>query len=301
MNIAGLKFEKLVPNEYIFNQFIVDDIKDFTMDYDDTQCTILMPKHNPKVEQYLDVLSRNPYLNILSCELEDFYNVYGLLIKDSDVNISTKNQFVFSSKSSYTRYLLSQVDTLESFLSQIKSILNSYGMQLVKYPLSEDAETANRAIYRITELGKQVSHKTGSDVLKDEVQAQSTIEFEFTFLDMIMYEDFRTRYQNVDLLSNFTEFYTVDKNNDSWIANVKWSELPTDFTQDFSQDNQGNNAYSFTITAEVHHYIVYDKLYKSIQTIITKICSTNSGNESLVEVSEDSDAINSSYEDLRKL
>lgn len=273
-SINGLKVRRLTPHEMLFAQFIVDDIEEFVMDYDVSQCIILIPKRKPSIEKYVELLTRNPYLEIIDdSELSDLYNVYGIFIKNEGLNYNKKNDFVFSTKEMYERYLLSDVDVMHSFLLQLKSLLTGFGIELVKYPLQESVAVADRFIYRITDLGKQESHKNGFEVLRDETQKTSTIEFECSFLNNVIFEDFRHRYQNLDFLSNFTQFYTNDKLGKPWVSHVEWSTLPTDFTQDFSQDNQGNSAVSFQLNCILHYYSIYDRRYVNIREIILKLVS----------------------------
>lgn len=281
VNLNGLVLTKLVTDVYNYSQLLVEDIDDFIMDFDELQCKILIPKtRNFDTQTYLDLISKNPYLEIVdSSELEVLANYYNINIVNEDVVINSTNEFVFSAKKKYSKYLLEMIDIQDSFNTQLSGILKDYGVELIRYPIDSNVHNVNHIVFRITDLGAQESHKTDQFPLRYAVQHKATIDFELTFPDLVMYSDFKTRYQNVDLVSNFTEFYTEDKLGVKWISSIKWNPISTDFEQDYAQDNQGNVSFKASFSAELYYYVVYDEMFYNIQTTILSLLALNKDNE----------------------
>lgn len=288
IDINGLKMKVLAPYEYKFNQYIVKGIEKFYMDYNYDHCTILIPDFKDALsDEYIEVLKKNPYLELLTCKcsVTKLTNVYGIQAYRNNITINSVNSFTFNLKDNYTRYILRDVDCVHSFITQVKSIAQDYGIQVVKYPIDETAQVTDRLVYKIADFGKQITHKSGFHVLKDETKHRTQIEFEGTFLNNTILNDFRNRYQNLDLLSNFTEFYTEDKRGDNWVGSVFWSPITTDWTADFSQDNQGNSGVTCNFSCEIEYYVVYDRYYTMIREIIANTMYYPMGSE------EDKDAV----------
>ena len=162
VNLNGLVLTKLVTDVYNYSQLLVEDIDDFIMDFDELQCKILIPKtRNFDTQTYLDLISKNPYLEIVdSSELEVLANYYNINIVNEDVVINSTNEFVFSAKKKYSKYLLEMIDIQDSFNTQLSGILKDYGVELIRYPIDSNVHNVNHIVFRITDLGAQESHKT---------------------------------------------------------------------------------------------------------------------------------------------
>jgi hypothetical protein len=271
----GLKFRKTPLVSVNFNQFIVKDIPDYIIISKPDHIYILIPESKlDDLELYLSKLSEIDYLTIEdSSELTSIGNFYNINLSNRPFSIQSNNRFAFSSKESYQRYKLESIDIHYSFITQLEEKLKVYGVELKRYPIDDNVRTVNRIIYKITELDKQVNYKSPHYPNNDLPQHKSTIEFELSFPDLILFIDFKTRYQDNNLISNFTEFYTEDKLGVNWISNVVWSPINTDFNQDYSQDNQGNTAFTASFTADLYYYVIYDEIYEVIQEIILTLVS----------------------------
>jgi hypothetical protein len=156
----------------------------------------------------------------------------------------------------------------------LESILEGYGMTLHRYPIDETTRTVDRVIYKVTEYAKQDSHRSGYIILTDELLHHTTLEFEASFLNKTIYDDFITRYQNLDLISNFSQFDTLDSRGRAWKASAKWDPVSTDYNPDYSQDGQGNSGYTCNFRVEIQYWVVYDKIFKQITSIISNILGT---------------------------
>lgn len=287
ISIGGLVVKKIKNGPYSFSQYLVSNIDKFIMDYDEYGCKVLIPADEEfDVCKYVELINRNPFLEVVDySKVEKLYNFNSTNLLDNDAKLNSTNEFKFSSKAKYEKYLLRMIDVHKSLIENLKKIATEYGVQLVRYPIDENVSNVNRLIYKITELGSQVLHPTGHHPLRYEVQHKSLIEIEVSFPDLILFNDFKTRYQNVDLFTNFTEFYTTDKLGNNWLSCLKWNPINTDFNQDYTQDSQGNLAFQAMLTAELHYYVVYDETFISIRdTIVELIAESTDKLSELTEV-----------------
>jgi hypothetical protein len=185
-------------------------------------------------------------------------------------NLKLKNltTTVFNPKRAYERYLIRDVDYLGEFILQLKSTLEQYGLSLVRFPIDAETPRNDRVIYKITEYQVQETPKSNYGPLMDIVRHKTTIDFEGSFLNQVVFEDFRTQYQDVRFLTDFTTFDAIDKIGRHWKASLKWNPISTDWNPDFNQDSQGNSGIPCTFQVELRYYVVYDHAYDDIISTI---------------------------------
>lgn len=287
IDLNGLVIKKLIQDHYVYNQFLVDNIEDFIMDFDSHRCTVLIPnKAKCDIDNYIKLLNHNPYLEIICYDnLKLIENYYNLIFSRKSVSIPSTNQFAFNTKKKYEKYILRMVDIQSSFNTQFTELLKKFGIELIRYPIAENVHAVNHIVYRITELGAQQMRKTDDEeTLKYAIQHKAAIDFDASFPDIIMLTDFKNKFQNLDLVTNFTEFYTKDKLGRCWISNIKWGMISTDFEQDFSQDNFGNNAFKATFNAELYYYVVYDEVFYKIQNVILETIMNETKEDNYISI-----------------
>ena len=280
-NLNGLKFKKLVQKDYLFSQIIVSDSEEFTMNYEEDRCTILIPKKLVyDIEKYIALLKYNPFIEIVDySKLKSLNNFYSINFSKKPFTINSSNEFAFGTKKKYQKYILNTEDVLLSFKLQLEGILKEFGVNLLEYPIAKNLNSRNHIVYRFTELGSQLSRKTiDENTLRYATQQKATVEFDASFPDIIILTDFKNKYQNLDLVSNFTEFYTKDSLGNDWLSNVKWNQISSEFEQDFTQDNVGNIAFRVTFNAEIYYYIVRDELFNTINKIVVNLLSCDTNN-----------------------
>jgi hypothetical protein len=66
------------------------------------------------------------------------------------------------------------------------------------------------------------SHPKRTDETDHLMSHRVPIEFTLRTPDMVMFFDFKNKYNNVDLLTNFCEFKTSDKYGDRWRAKIQY-------------------------------------------------------------------------------
>lgn len=277
IDLNGLVLEKIAPGVYNFNQFVVKDITDFTAWYDERRIVILVPEC--KIQDkwtYVETVRALPMFEVVSAEeLQSPTNIYGLKMGDESFSFDSNNGFVFATKQFYERYSLRMIDVMHSFLTKLEKRLQDYGLQLVGFQMDEESLSPNNVKYRITELGRQISRPSYSVSERYAVKHKSVIEFELSASSLVICNDFKTRYQNYDLVSDFTEFYTTDAHGVNWISCVNWGEITTNYTQDFETDQTGAIASTAQFSCELNYYVVFDDTYPRIKSIITDIVDGN--------------------------
>lgn len=272
-DLNGLVLRKVVPSGINFNQFIVKDVQDYTVWYDDYRVVILIPecKLSDK-ETYLKAVSAVPWFDVVdSSGLQSPANIYGLNIGDGDIRHDSNNGFSFGTKAFYERYTLRMIDVLHSFITKLSKRMEDFGVQLVGFQLDENTLSPDNVKYRITELGRQISRPSFTVTERYAVKHRTLIDFELSASSFILCNDFKTRYQNYDLISDFTEFYTTDSHGVPWVSSVSWGEISTTYTQDFETDQTGSVASTAQFSCELNYYVVFDDTYPKIKKIITDI------------------------------
>ena len=278
INFNGLKVKKLTVELCLFTQAIVKGIDSFSTICEEDRYIILIPeRYSHRIDKYVQEWNKNPYFEVIDYsgleKLTNFYNVY---LSDKSVTIESSNEFPLNTVETYEEYILGMGDIQDSFRVQIEEILGKFGLQLVIYPMDKNVQTENHVGYRIVELGAQLSRKTADEEgLRNVIQHRSTWEFELSTPNLPLFTDFKNKFQNLDLLTNFTEFYTKDKLGENWVSAVRWGTTDSSFEHDHTQDSKGYYALRFTFQAEIYYYIVYDKTYNYIKEIVANLISKN--------------------------
>jgi hypothetical protein len=265
--VEGIVLQSYAPFEYQVQQFIVDGITKFYTDFNEGMCRILVPKSKiTDIDGYIEVINSIPYLELLEVteDAKELKNIYGVQLYRTNLRLENLNSIVFNPKDSYDRYLIRDVDYLGTFILKLESILNQYGVALHRYPIDTNTPRSDRLIYKITEYQVQESPKSNYGPFRDVVRHKTTIEFEGSFLNQVVFEDFRTRYQDVRLLTDFTTFYVETKHGKKILASLKWSQINTDWNPDYNVDNQGNSGIPCTFNVELRYYVIYDRAYYNI-------------------------------------
>jgi hypothetical protein len=268
--LNGLKFTKVSPFDYVFSQYLIDDIEEMVMYYDEYQCQMLIPSTKDyDLCKYVELLEKNPYLRIIDkCNLTCIKSFYLINLTNKPIKLTSGNEFRFKTKSFYEQYLLESVDVELSFIELVTNKLKEYGIECQRLPIDKNTESEHRVLWKITDKTKQLSYRTGYSPMDYVVQQSFHVDFTLTTPSLELLDDFRTRYQNIGVLSQLTTFQTKDKLGKEWSSNVKWSPISTDFNQEYDQDQAGNLANSATFSADVYHMTVYDERYYEINDII---------------------------------
>jgi len=271
--LNGLKLRKLVHTDYVISQYLIKDIKEYKMLMNETQCQILIPqKSDYEFNKYIALLSQNPYIEVIDySDLVSLKNFYAVNLSWKSKSLTSSNEFAFNTKKFYTKYILEPIDIQNSFINILKSKLAVYGLDLLRYPIDDNVKTVDHVVWRYTDLNKQETYKSDYYPLNDIFRQVDHCDFELTTPNMVIFNDFKNRYQNIDFLTNWTTFNTLDKIGREWSSSITWQPISTDFNQDYEQDSQGNIAMRASFSADITHYTVYDKTYYDIQKTILSL------------------------------
>lgn len=285
-SLNGIQFIKTVQHDYVINQFIVGKEVEFIMRYDEFHCEIVIPKlQYYRVDKYMELLKCNPYIKVISSDnFTKFGNFYSINISKTDINLVSNNEFEFNTKKTYTAYLLTAIDVLQSFKNILEKILTGYGFEYVRYPIDKKANTVNRVIWRVTQMDKQLTRKVPDGPVRYAVLKTIHIEFKISTPNLAALSDFRTKYNNLDLLTNLTTFQTEDKLGIPWISNIWWGPMGDIFNQDYAVDEQSNIAQESEFSCDIQHYVVYDEMYYRINNVILELQDKNKDKLDIIRI-----------------
>jgi hypothetical protein len=111
------------------------------------------------------------------------------------------------------------------------------------------------------------NHPKYSDMDRQILQHKQPVEFVLSTPDMVMFFDFKNKYNNVNLLTNFCEFKTTDKYGKRWSAAIKWGQITEDFSHTYTMDNNSNFANQCQFRCELFFYEVIDDRYEFLNEI----------------------------------
>jgi hypothetical protein len=100
---------------------------------------------------------------------------------------------------------------------------------------------------------------------------------------MHLFFDFKTKYSNVNLLTNLCEFKTSDKYGERWSCAVKWGRVSEDFSHLYESDNNSNFSYQCQFTCELYFQEVLDRSYNFIEEILLDLESLGEGEKKINE------------------
>ena len=194
-----------------------------------------------------------------------------ILIYDKDITLESTSQHFYSLRNNYDRYLIRAVDYEDQFFDEMKNILGNYGIELCRYNREKTLLSTSYISYRINQTPARVQHNLYSDKLEDIISYRVPIDFELRTTNMHLFFDFKTKYSNLNLLSDLCEFKTPDRYGGRWSAAVKWGRISEDFSHLYESDNNANFSYQCQFTCELYFQEVYDKSYDFLQEIVLEL------------------------------
>ena len=219
LSLNGLKLKKLTYDPHIVRIVIVSDYESrVVQSY--KQTTIVVSKEDYKNPEFVDLIffSGNlAYLKPISpkkCFTSgqwEFRNYPKILLYNSNVELESKSQWIYSLRNNYDRYLIRTVDYEDQLFDEMRSILNEYGIELCRYNREETLRVTSYISYRISQSPTKTVHNFYSDGLEDVISYRIPIDFELRTTNMHLFFDFKTKYSNLNLLSNLCEFKTTDR------------------------------------------------------------------------------------------
>ena len=272
ISLNGLKFKKLTYDPHVVNIVIVADSESrVVQDYNYT--TIVVSKNDYKDPKFIDFLFFSGNLLYLvpigpkpDCyEIRNFPKIY--LTYGDSVDVESESETVFTLRRRYNDYVIREINYQDQFILEMRRILTDYGLELVRLNKEVTLTKTSYITYQFMQTPVKYNHPKYLDQDSKVMQHRLPVEFTLRTTDMVLYFDFKNKYNNVNLLTNFCEFKTSDKYGQRWTAAVKWGEITEDFSHLYQQDDNSNFSFQCQFRCELYFYEVLDDRYDFIKEI----------------------------------
>lgn len=278
ITLNGLKLRKLTYDPHTLNVIIVNDSESrVVQNYNYT--TIVVSENDYKNLEFINFLFYSGnlvYLNPIgprpNCyELRNFPKIQ---INSEDVELYSESEVIFTLRKKYNDYVIRAIDYQDQFILELRKILEDYGLELVRINKETTLTKTSYVVYQFLQTPVKDNHPKYSD--DKVIQQKIPVEFYLRSTDMPLFFDFKNKYMNVNLLTNFCEFKTSDKYGQRWSAAIKWGGITEDFNQTYQQDDNSNFSYQCQFRCELYFYEVIDERYKFLEEIIHNLEFDNS-------------------------
>lgn len=275
ITINNLKLKKLTSDNHIINIVIVGDSESRVIqDYYST--TIVVSKEDATNQKFIDFLFYSGnllYLQPVGPKVKCWriYNFPKILIKDTDLTLTSTSDEVYTLRRRYDDYVIRAVDYQDQVILELRRILEDYGLEFVRQNKETTLKRTSYVTYQFSQTPSKLNHPYYKDCENRIISQKIPIDFVLHTPDMVMFFDFKNKYNNVDLLTNFCEFKTMDKYGKKWIAAIKWGSITEDFNHQYQPDDNSNFAYQCNFRCELFFYEVFDEHYYFLKEIIHKL------------------------------
>lgn len=286
VSLNGITLKKLTWDSHIIRIVIVQD-SDSKVIQDYWHTTVVVSQKDYQDPEFVDYIFWSGGLKYLTPSTpkklysgtKQIYNFPKIIIQNRSLTLESNSQTIYSLRNKYDEYLIRSIDYQEQFFTELRKILDEYGIQLVRYNREETVTTTAYISYRISSTPTKYNHPKYADVDDTLMQHTVPIDFEFRCVNMQMFYDFKNRFNNVDLVSNFCEFKTCDKYGTRWTAAVKWGRIGEDFNHNYDPDNNSNFSYQCQFNCILYFYEVYDESSYFIREILYELEAENKEGE----------------------
>ena len=279
VSLNGLKLRKITSDTHTINIVIVSDSESrVVQDYNYT--TIVVSNEdaeNPEFVNYIFYSGNLAYLQPVGPKPKcwKFRNFPKITIKDSDLELTSDSTFVYTLRRRYDDYVIRAIDYQDQFVLEIRRILSDYGLELVRMNKETTLKTTSHVLYQFSQTPTKIHNPFRSDIDDRIISQRIPVEFTLRTTDMPLFFDFKNKYNNVDLLTNFCEFKTSDKYGERWSAAIKWGGITEDFNHLYQSDDNSNFSYQCSFRCEIYFYECFDDRYEFLNEILFNLDSDN--------------------------
>lgn len=291
VSLNGLVLEKLTYDPHTINIVIADDSESRVVQtYGYTIFVISKDDYkNPEFIKFLFYSGNLLYLRPYGPRVKSTYelrNFPKIIVKDKSLNLTSDNSSFFTLRRRYNDYLIREIDYQDQFILEIRRILDDYGVELVRFNKETSLSKTSYITYQFNQTPIPERHPQRRDIERNMIWYKQPVEFTLHTTDMVMYHDFKNRYINVYLLTNFVEFKAKDKAGDGWTANVRWGQITEDFNHVYQADDNSNFALQCQFRCELGFTEVLDTRFEFLNEIITRLDAEDVNGEVAVEESK---------------
>jgi len=272
ISLNGLKLKKLTHDSHIIHIIIVDDSESrVVQDYNGT--TIVVSNKDYNNQDFINYLFYSGNLQYIQPigprpKCYEIRNFPKIIVGDKSLDLNSSSMDSYTLRRHYNDYVIRAIDYQDQFILELKRILMDYGIELVRLNKEKTLSTPSYVSYQFMQTPVKYNHPRYSDQESKVLQHKQPVEFIFSTPDMIMFFDFKNKYNNVDLLTNFCEFKTTDKYGKKWTAAIKWGQITEDFSHTYAMDNNSNFANQCQFRCELFFYEVIDDRFDFLGEIV---------------------------------
>lgn len=272
ISLNGLKLKKLTHDSHIIHIIIVDDSESrVVQDYSGT--TIVVSNKDYNNQDFINYLFYSGNLQYIQPigprpKCYEIRNFPKIIVGDKSLDLNSSSMDSYTLRRHYNDYVIRAIDYQDQFILELKRILMDYGIELVRLNKEKTLSIPSYVSYQFMQTPVKYNHPRYSDQESKVLQHKQPVEFIFSTPDMIMFFDFKNKYNNVDLLTNFCEFKTTDKYGKKWTAAIKWGQITEDFSHTYAMDNNSNFANQCQFRCELFFYEVIDDRFDFLGEII---------------------------------
>jgi len=277
VSLNGLKLKKMTSDTHTINIIIVSDSESRVVQtYNYT--TIVVADEDAENEEFINYIFYSGNLTYLQPvgpkpKCWKFRNFPKITIKDKDLVLESTSTTVYSLRRRYDDYVIRAVDYQDQFILEIRKILNDYGLELVRMNKETTLTKTSHVIYQFSQTPTKIHNPFYANELDEVISQKLPVEFYLRATDMVLFFDFKNKYNNVDLLTNFCEFKTTDKYGKRWTAAIKWGGITEDFNHLYQSDDNSNFSFQCSFRCELYFYECIDSRYEFLQEIILNLDS----------------------------
>lgn len=275
VSINGLKLRKLTAESHIIHIVIVNDSESrVVQSYNGT--TIVVSEENKDNDEFINFLFYSGNLTYLQPvgpkpKCWKIYNFPKIIINDKNLTLTSENDTVYTLRRRYDDYVIRAVDYQDQFVSEIRRLLDDYGLELVRQNKETTLRQTSYVTYQINQTPSPILHPGRNEFESKMISQKIPVEFVLRTTDMKLFFDFKNKYNNVNLLTNFCEFFTMDKYGDRWNAAIKWGSITEDFNHLYQSDDNSNFSYQCQFRCELYFTECFDNRFKFLEEIICNI------------------------------
>ena len=279
VSLNGLKLKKLTSDTHVINIIIVSDSESrVVQDYNYT--TIVVSSEDAENQDFVNYIFYSGNLAYLQPvgpkpKCWKFRNFPKITIGNKNLTLESDSTTVYSLRRRYDDYVIRAIDYQDQFVLEIRRILSDYGLELVRINKETTLKTTSHVLYQFSQTPTKIHSPFYRDVDDRIISQKIPVDFTLRCTDMVMFFDFKNKYNNVDLLTNFCEFKTTDKYGDRWTAAIKWGSITEDFNHLYQSDDNSNFSYQCSFRCELFFYECFDDRYEFLQEIILNLESEN--------------------------
>lgn len=271
VSLNGLKLKKLTHDSHVIHLIIVEDSDSRVVQTYDYTTIVVSSKdyNNPEFVNFLFYSGNLAYLKPIGPRPKcyEIRNFPKIIIGDKSLDLTSDSRDSFTLRRHYNDYVIRAIDYQDQFILELRRILEDYGIELVRLNKEKTLSTPSYISYQFLQTPVKYNHPGYSDFDEKILQHKQPVEFTLSTPDMVMFFDFKNKYNNVNLLTNFCEFKTTDKYGKRWSAAIKWGQITEEFSHIYGSDNNSNFANQCQFRCELYFYEVIDDRYEFLSDI----------------------------------